>query len=488
MSTPTPPPVAPEAPPPPSSVKSAAIPISMSELKQELGGGPSAPVQKPASGPTEPAPRPVDAPSPDKPSSIRATMDAAMAKKAEEAKAAAKSEPKDDKKPDAKAPDKPKAVEAKPTEPPKEDVVPEDQRRVLPHDKPDTAKRIKAILAERDAARQEAAEAKKEWEAAKKAPASTPEEIADLKAKYEAAQGDVLRYRRLHEIEKDPEFASKYREPVKQIEQTIEDTFKKYNLSEDTLKGIREAGGFAAWSESGKVYAVPEPDPENPGQNKTVHRTAAQLLHSWLNGGALNPVDAEGIKAALGRQQLLKSEEKAAITKAQDEARGYFESQTKAQREAMEKAQQTNATLAKEYEEFAKKTETETEWLKDRPIPDDATPEIRKEIEDYNTFQKQLRDGLKKHPTTALEYGQLKLEAAESHHLRREKGKLEARVAELEGELKKTRAATRTTSKAGSLMTGGKAPDAPATDKLPPTDWKSRLDAKMAAASGSIDE
>lgn len=412
-------------------------------------------------------------------------MDAAMAKKNEEAKA---KEP--DPKPEAKKPD-PAPAEKKaavaPETPAPKDEVPEDQRRVLPHDKPDTAKRIKAILAERDAARSEATAAKTEYEAAKKAGASS-EELTKLRTEYETAQNEVLRYRRLHEIEKDPEFASKYREPVKQIEKTIEDTFKKYNLGEETLKSIRDAGGLAAWSESGKVYAVAEADPENPAQNKTVHRTAAQLLHGWLNSGAISPVDAEGIKAALGRQQLLKSEEKAAITKAQEDARGYFESQGKAQREAAEKAQQTNATLAKEYEDFAKKTETETEWLQDRPIPDDASAETRKEIEDHNTFQKQLRDGLKKHPTTAAEYGQLKLEAAESHHLRREKGKLEARVTELEGELKKSRASTRTTSKAGSLMTGGKAPDAPASDKLPPTDWKARMDAAMAAKSGSIDE
>lgn len=477
-----------EAPPPPSTVKSAAIPISMAELKTELAGGPTAPAPRPT-GPTEAAPRPVDAPGPDsKPSSIRENMDKAMAERAKKAQAEAKSE--------AKAPEKKveeKKVEAKPAEVAPEpvvakDEVPEDQRKVLPHDKPDTAKRIKAILAEREAARQEAAAAKAELEAAKKAPSTPPEELAKLKAEYEATQGEVLRYRRLHEIEKDPEFAAKYREPVKQIEQTIEATFKKYNLGEETLKSIRDAGGFAAWSESGKVYAVAEPDPENPGQTKQVHRSAAQLLHGWLNGGVLNPVDAEGIKASLGRQQLLKSEEKAAIVKAQEDAKGYFENQTKAQREAAEKAQQTNATMAKEYEEFSKKVETETDWLKDREIPADATAEQRKEMEEYNTFNKQLRDGLKKHPTNALEYGQLKLEAAEAHHLRREKGKLEARLAELEADLKKTRASTRTTSKAGSLMTGTKAADTTQTDKLPPTDWKSRLDAKMAASSGSIDE
>lgn len=471
-------PPAESAPPPPSSVKSAAQPISQADLARELGNRPPPSAPQPKAEPVTP---PVEAPSPDKPSSFRESMDKAMAAKKAEAIS------KDDA-PPPKAPKAEKKVEATPPKadvpPTKDEPVPAEHLRVLPTDKPDTAKRIKAILAERDAARDEAKTAKADYEAAKKAPSTPPEELAKLKADYDAAQNDLLRYRRLHDIDSDVEFKAKYKEPVAQIEKNIEESFKKHGLTEDFIKGIRDAGGFAAWSESGKAYVENVPDLDNPGATKQVTRTAAQLLHGWLNSGAINPVDAEAIKASLGRQSLLRSEEKAAIAKAQDEARSYYENQSKGQREAMEKAQQGQAGMAKEYEEFAKKVESETEWLKDREIPADASAETRKEIEEHNTFNKQLRDGLKKHPTTAAEYGQLKLEAVESHHLRREKGRLEARVTELEGELKKTRAATRTTSKAGSLMTAPAKTAEAQDDKLPPTDWRSRLDAKMKAGQG----
>jgi hypothetical protein len=372
------------------------------------------------------------------------------------------------------------------------DEVPEEHRRVLPQDKPDTAKRIKAILAERDAERAAkaalAAErdaAKAELDAAKKSGAA-PEEIAKLRAEYDATKTDLLRYRRRYEIDSDPEFAAKYKEPVKVAEKAIEDTFKKYNFGEGTLKAIADAGGFGAFSTSAKTFQVQEADPENPGKTRPVVRTAAELSREWLN--SLPIADSEAIRATLGKQSLLRSEEQQAITKAQDEAKTHFENLSKSQQEAHRQQQEATQKQTAEYEKWLTETETATDWLKDRPIPDGATEAQRKEITDHNEFNGQLRSQLKKHPTTALEYGQLKLEAAEAHHLRRTKGQLEARIAELENQVKRGKDAQRTTPRGGSLLRSDEAVKPARDANADPTDFKAGLRAGLGKITGSIDE
>lgn len=489
MSTPAAPVApAPEAPPaPPSTVKSAAIPISMADLKQELAR--SAPAAAPApvnNGPTEAAPVPVEHNNL-KPSSIREKMDAAMAAK----RAAPKEEPAP--KEIAPAP----KTEAKPAAKTEvkaetENEVPEEHRRVLPHDKPDTAKRIKAILAERDAERQAKAAlqserdtAKAELEAAKKAGASS-EEVAKLKEEYQKTQDDLLRYRRLHEIENDTEFKTKYREPVTQAEKVIEEKFKTHGFTEKTLETIKAEGGFAAFSRSRRAFPVVLDDKDNPGEKKTVYYTGAELFRSWTS--AFPMADEEAVKAAINKQESLRGEEAEAKTKAQSEARAYFENQTKSQRESQEQSAAQQKKLSEEYENWAKETETKTDWLKDRELPADADEATKKEVTERNEFYKQLRDGLKKHPATPQEYGQLKLDAAEAHHLRRTLGDKDSRIAELEAELKKTRSATRTTAKAGSLLTGNNKAPEQEVERKSPTDWKSALDAKMKAGQGSIED
>lgn len=358
--------------------------------------------------------------------------------------------------------------------------VPEDQRRVLPHDKPDTAKRIKAILAERDAARQEAAAAKTEYEAAKKAPATPPEELLRLKQEHETAQGELLRLRRLHEIHNDPEFATKYREPVKQAEKSIEEALKRNNFPDSIIEVIRKAGGFAAFSGSQKTFVMKEDDPDNPGQKRDAHYSAAQLARSWLDR-SVSEADAALIRASLGKQALLQDEEKNAIAKAQEEAKGYFENRTKAQRDAAEAANRAREQTNAEYQAWLKSTDESVEWLKDRSLPDNATPEQKAEVQRYNEFNKQLRDKLRKDPTTAKEYGELKLEAAEAHHLRRTLGDKDAEIAALKEQLSRAKGAMRTTPKAGSILKGDGKPEkqAEVDSRDPMKSLKERLRSRL---------
>lgn len=473
----------PAAQPAPSSV-SPAKPISNAQLAQELQ--PRAPESAaPAKAPVPQLPDvPDQRPSPPRPdfkASLKARVLAPDGSPKSEVKpdAVPAPEPKDApkkivtfeakvktdapvKKEVVSADDAPPAAKTATTE---DAPVPEDQRRVMPHDKPDTARRIKAILAERDAERAAAAAAKKEVEEAKKAGASSVE-LAALKAEHEKLREDALRLRRLHDIKNDTEFNAKYDEPVKQVDAFIAETLKRNTFGEATLKAIEGEGGFAAFSRSSKLFTVHVADPDDPTKTVPVQKTAAQLSREWLN--AINTADAEAIKAGLGKQQLLQSEKAAAIEKEQATAKEYFEKQSKGsiEQQAATKAAQEK-TMA-EYKAWREKTLAETDFLKDREIPADATPEQKKAIEDHNEFNAQLRARIDKDPTNALEYGALKLEAAESHHLRRTLGEKDARIAELEAQLKQKSAALRTTPKSGSLLKGSG--EAPKEEKVNPND------------------
>jgi hypothetical protein len=213
---------------------------------------------------------------------------------------------------------------------------------------------------------------------------------------------------------------------------------------------------------------------------KQVQRSAAELAKSWL--GSLPLADAELIRASLGKQLTLQEEEKAAIESAKNDAKAYFEKQTATQRQQSEAAAQAQQKTLKEYQDWLKETEEKTDWLKDRPVADDATEEQKAEAKRHNEFNEQLRARLRKDPTNAREYGELKLEAAESHHLRRTLGERDARIAELEAQLAKSKNALRTTPKGGSLLKGGEPPkDAGGINPKDPTNFKDALRRRMLA-------
>jgi hypothetical protein len=491
----------PAAPAPPSSV-SPAKPISQAQLSQELQATP--PPAPKLQAPVLPQPK-EQRESPPRPDFKAALKERVLNKQPAD-------EPKVDVRPDAvKAPepgDQPKKIvtfEAKdkkaevkpapvsaddappPTKVAEDAPVPEEQRKVLPHDKPDTARRIKAILAERDAERQAAAAARKELEDAKKAGASS-EELTALKAEHEKVRDEALKLRRLHDIKSDTEFNAKYDEPVKQVDVSITDTLKKYGFGEPTLKAIEAEGGFAAFSRSSKTFTIQQPDPDDATKTIPVQKTAAQLARDWLNG--MGVADAEAIKSGLGKQQLLQSEKQAAIEKEIATAKAYFENQGKTSKEQAESARVAHEKTMKEYSEWLKSAEEGTEFLKDREIPETASDGEKAKAKEYNEFNAQLRAKLRKDPTNAKEYGELKLEAAEAHHLRRTLGEKDAEIARLNEQLKLKSAAMRTTPKAGSLLRSEAKPDAAkgGIDPSDPTNFKKGLRERVLAGQRGEDE
>jgi len=502
MAEPTLPEIAPNTTPT-SSTRPAAAPISREQMAAELGkslkpaGDRPVPRQEPAretvpDKPKEYVPKSPQDLSKNAPTDFTSGLRDKVLKKEEPSKPEPKAEA--EKKLEVKKPAV-SADDAAPPEKPKHDEeVPEEQRQVMPHDKPDTARRIKAILAESRKKDEAMATLTKELEEARKAAVAKPsdanlDEFTKLKEEHAKASDELIKFRRRYEIDNDETFKKTYDEPLSAAESAIENTLKKYNLGDATLKAIKDEGGFGAFSRSMKTFPIVQTDPDT-GEKKTIHITAQELARSWLNNG-LAVADAEFIKSAVGKQALLTEEKKSATTRAMDEAKQFFETRQKQMAEAGEAQKKKDAEMSQAYQIWLKSTTETTDWLKDEPIPE-GTPEAkRKQIEERNEFNKQLRDGLAAHPKTQEDYQKLKLESAESHHLRRELGSRDERIKALEAELARVKAGTRTTSKAGSLLTNqGKAePEEKKPDlSNPMKSLKDRMRERMQSSKGSIED
>lgn len=405
-----------------------------------------------------------------------------MEKKEAEAREGKKTQTKQEAKPEAKKEEPAKKTEAKTDAPKPDDAdVPEDERKVLPHDKPSTAKRINYFIRENAKLAKELEEAKKTATAAPTA--ANVEEVTKLKDEYGKAQDELLKFRRRYEIDNDAEFKSKYDEPVSQAETAIEATLKKYNLGEATHKAIKDAGGFAAFSRSRQVFSLPAKD--EAGNDTTVQKTAAEIARSWMNG--MDIADAELIRGAVGKQALLGEEKATAVKRAVDESKQFFDTRNAEQQKQLQAAQATQAEATKKYEAKLKSVLESAEWIKDREIPANATEDQKKSITEYNEFNKQLRSQIDKNPANAEEYVDLKMDAAHAHHLRREAGEKDAQIASLEAELARVRAGNRTTPKGGSLLSDKNKP-APKDDGIAPDDFRSGLRKSYAQVSGGEDE
>ncbi len=362
-------------------------------------------------------------------------------------------DPKPEKEPETK-PEPEQKPEAKTDE-----EVPSEMMKVLPNDKPMTARRIQQFLktiefkdktvAEKDAIIKQLQE--------KTSTAGGDEELAKIKADLDAKSSELLKYRRRYELDTDPEIKSKFDEPVTQAEGSIKETLAKHGLGDSTWKEIEKHGGFAAFSRSSVTYPVKEYNAD--GQEVIVHKTAAQLAKSWLE--AMPVGDTEEVRAALGRQSMTKAEKKRFVEKETAEADKYFKSQEEQRSRSQQEQAASHEKLMKEFGEWTDNEIKTKDWLKNKDIPPGATSDQKKQVEEENAFRAQLRTMLKNPPTNSPEkVREVLLGGVEAHYLRKENGNLASRVKALEAELSKIKGGTRTTPKEGSLLSSARKPDA----------------------------
>ena len=357
-------------------------------------------------------------------------------KKAEEPKP----EPKEDLKPDEK----------------KVEEVAEEELRVLPTDKPKTAKRIDALLGKVNKLNDEVTTTKKE--AAEKAAklAEYEQELTKLRSadpatneKIKAQLDELAMYRRQYEIEKDPEVKAKFDGRIENAEKEIETVLTKNAAPKELLAIIKEEGGWAKFSGSDRKISLVG------GREIFAHEMASDILEK------LRPNDKKLIEFNERNQLLAAHEKQTYIQEAKATAGEYFSSRDKAQAEAQAKYNADIEASGKLIKDWESEYEKKADFLKIKEIPSNATPEQRKEIEEDNAWAKQSQDIIKKKYLGAQGMkGILETveDAANYHGERRKVAKLEAKTAALEAALKakqeefdKFKNAGRTTKGGGSL-------------------------------------
>jgi hypothetical protein len=470
---------------PPSSTRPVATPITKEQMQQDMSKTlrhPGQEKQQVEPAKAEPAKEPQREAPKTSPGDYKSGLREALLKKEPAPKT------------DEPEVEKPKPVKKEvvsvddappPVKPKADEEVPEDQRQVLPHDKPETARRIRALLDDKKKLAKELDDARKT--ALAKPTETNVEEFNKLKEEHAKANDELLKFRRRYEVDNDETFKKTYDEPVANAESAIETTLKKYQLGDATLKAIKDEGGFAAFSRSTKTFTVQQKDPDTQ-EMRAVQVTAGELARQWLNN--IPVADAEFIKQSVGKQQMLNEEKKTAVTRAVDESKQFFEQRQAEAKKQQEAAQAGQAEMAKKYQDWYKTTTESTEWLKDKEIPDNATEVQKKAIAETNAFNKQLRDQLNTHPKTSEEYYNLRLESAEAHHLRREMGSKDAEIKRLAAELARVKGGTRTTPKAGSLLTDANKPEQKQEVDLsnPMKSLKENMRSAITKRQGSIDD
>jgi len=354
------------------------------------------------------------------------------------------------------------SAESEKTPAKQEETVTDDELKVLPQDKPKTAKRIQALLkriedvsaaeattkselAARDA---KLKELESQLSSVKTLDPKTEEEIA-------ATKKELGMFRRRYELDKDPEIKQKFDSRIEQADQAIPDILKKNNAGEALLGLIKEEGGWFNFSKSQRLVTMAD------GSKVSASELADQIV------SALPFSDRKNVDSLAVEQISLRREKDR-----------FIEAELKAADEFFKQREEENNRGAAEYQKQVKDAEeaikkwrdkvaVENSFLKDKPIPPDATPEQKKEIEEENKASKEVNEYLQKSLQTKDIDGMLEivLDATKFHHEKREKAKLASELAKVKAELKAKadeldsfKKSGRTTTKAGSLSGGGAPP------------------------------
>jgi hypothetical protein len=272
----------------------------------------------------------------------------------------------EDKKPDA-APE-PK-VEPKAPEPKSEDED-EDLKAIQPKKNahPEVHNGFKALKGIIKTERQTTAQLRQEIEQLK-------QQSATAKPLDEATQKELesLRtfHRRLKNIEADPEFTAKYDGVIKTETEALVKQLESMKLPKADCEKMLAEGLF----------------------NKT-HDQA------WWNQKVFTPLTKQGqilaaqnIAAVLSKVQGLGQERTTAIQKAAEDFKGY-ESQQQQKQEAFWKSWGEKAEA-----EGKKVIQELPDWARPKEVPANATPEVRKSIEDHNDFFEKMKAAVQENVT-----------------------------------------------------------------------------------------
>lgn len=338
--------------------------------------------------------------------------------------------------------------------------ITDDELKVLPHDKPKTAKRIQALLKKIDSVSQAEAFTKKELESRDAKLKELQSELEKVKSVDPTTNQEIKKqldeltmFRRKYQLENDPEVKTKFDSRIDQAETTIYDVLKKNQAGDGLINLIKEEGGWMKFASSNRQIQIKDPE---DGEVKSV--PAYQVAESIL--GAINVVDRKMVDVALVEQLQTKREKDRYFEEQQKNAAEYFKKQEEQSKASVEAQRKMAEEAAKAIDEWQKKTIEQSEWLKEKQIPEGATPEQKAAIEEDNIYTNQIKQLVKKNLEVKDLNGMLDIvkESAMYWHERRENAKLASENAKLKAELEKAKSsiekhktASRTTVKTGSI-------------------------------------
>lgn len=300
---------------------------------------------------------------------------------------------------------------------------------------------------------------------AKPATAANDAKVKELEERSSAAEKELVQYRRRYSLESEPEL-KKFDEVATKADEAIYSKLKDAGLSDKTVDLIKSMGGFEGFSRSSQTFTVNIKGED--GQVTPTLVTGAQLARKWLDD--MNVADAEYVKTKLGERFTAIDGKK----RRADELAAGAETWFKEQQEQYNKVVAEQQTRATEYRTgYEKKI---NDWLaaqpnlKDKDVPATASPEEKKEIEEYNKHNAGVRALAKAAvaPQSLDDHVAIVQEAAQSLINSRENRALKKEIAALKEQLTKVQKGFSTTGKGGgsSIQTAPKPKDTSAATQL----------------------
>lgn len=367
--------------------------------------------------------------------------------------------------------DKKEAEKAKATEKEEKkeslDDVSEEELQVLPHDKPKTAKRINALLAKIKDVESRETETRKQAEEKAKRLAELEQQLSTVKSsdpttdeKIKAQLDELAMYRRRYELDNDPELREKFDTRIEAQESAIVDHLKKRGATDELIKLIQNEGGWSRFASSNNSMTLPDED----GGTRQV--SMAELAETIMN--ALPLGERKAIEAAMMDQIQTNSAKKLHYEEQVKKAKDYFSKRDEEGKKMAAEQQRQIEEAKKTVEKWQGEIE-QSDWLKDRELPEKATPEQKQAIQEHNRYNSQLRSLLRKAISTTDLNGMLEIvhdsvryydERRNSSSLKREVDSLRAELQAKQAELDKFKGASRSVPRAGSVSSNAAAPSA----------------------------
>lgn len=266
---------------------------------------------------------------------------------------------------------------------------------------------------------------------------------ANVPADVQAQLDELVQYRRRYQVEgseRYKEFDTAYTSEESAILNVLKNAGVKFKDStwEQTEAYIKQAGGFAEFQKK--------------------HPAIARQIREDV----LEVAEGDEITSSISRQQLLKKAQQAYLDGEQKQAKEYFakaEAETKAQREAAEKAPKPEAAREQRrasLEKWREETFQGVELFRDEAIPAEASESARKSIKERNEFAAQLRQTLAANLNAESEqdFADVALAATLAHQFNRDNKTLRTQVESLEKELVKLKGAGKTITKTTQTPAG----------------------------------